>query len=334
MSEIFPIFQEFKKKYADIILLIYFVDDCNYSCSYCYNKKPYSKKNIDIERLLKFIDLLCENNNKKIAIELIGGEPTLHPNLFYFLEQVKKKSIVDICIFTNFSRPIIFYEKIILDYNVRFLATWHSLPFDKNNQIFINKVLKIDKEIFNKTSNIGLKSLFIRIMAERDTFDYSCAIYERLLSIYPENVDISLVADPRQNFKENDFDSNQMYTTLQKNKYIELYRKCNSVKNKQYLTIFNDNSMQYLSFGDMFLRKKYSFYLWKCYAGNEYFYIHSDGNIFPCQSYYEINEKPLFNISQDISKFKKQKYNICKSMICSCDFGIKKEKIFKHIKDF
>ena len=181
--KLFPIKQEFKNKYADVICLIYFADICNYACDYCYNRKPYSNKFIDVNKLILFLTNLSQNNTKKIAIELIGGEPTLHPKLFYFLDNIKNISIVDICIFTNFSKSIEYYETLIVKYNARILATWHSTLMDMHNLSFVNKIFNIKKEIFDLQSCNKLKNLFIRIMAEIPMFNYSCKLKEEKLSI-------------------------------------------------------------------------------------------------------------------------------------------------------
>jgi len=42
-----------------------------------------------------------------------------------------------------------------------------------------------------------------------------------------------------------------------------------------------------LEFNDMFLNTSYSFKYWKCNAGLDYFYIHANGDIYPCETYYD-----------------------------------------------
>lgn len=321
------ILEEFSKKYADIILLIYFIDNCNYNCIYCYNHRPYTKQLINVDLLFRFIQFLSENNTKKIAIEIIGGEPTLHPKLTTFIEKIKTLNVVDICIFTNLSLNISFYTQLIDKYDVRFLATWHSTKQNNRNQSFITKILTLDKKYFLKNNQCGFNAFFIRIMLEYDMFDFCVALYKKIVKLYPNNVDISLVADPTKSSDKNNIDENNTnYSKLQKQTYKYLCSLCN-VNKKTYKVIFDDNSIQYLSFQDMFLYKLFSYYMYKCNAGLDYFYIHSDGNVFPCQSYYEINATPIYNINQK-TQFIKNKFTICKSKICSCDFGIKKERIF------
>ena len=66
---------------------------------------------------------------------------------------------------------------------------------------------------------------------------------------------------------------------------------------KQLYTIeYNDGYVERLSYNDMFLNDDFTFHMWKCNAGKDYLYIHVNGDIYPCQSYYEGNRKKLYNM--------------------------------------
>lgn len=66
-----------------------------------------------------------------------------------------------------------------------------------------------------------------------------------------------------------------------------------------YTVVYDDGSIEKLSYNDMFLNDDFTFNLWKCNAGKDYLYIHTDGDAYPCQSYYESLQKPLFNIVRE-----------------------------------
>ena len=71
-----------KSKYSDyVVILAYIADICNYNCTYCYNKKPRSGKFLDLDALLDACLAIYQSTHKKIKLELIGGEPTMHPKL-------------------------------------------------------------------------------------------------------------------------------------------------------------------------------------------------------------------------------------------------------------
>ena len=67
-------------------MLVYIADVCNYNCEYCYNKKPRTGKLLDLDKLLQFLIDMQQKTKKRIAVELIGGEPTLHPGMLDFLD--------------------------------------------------------------------------------------------------------------------------------------------------------------------------------------------------------------------------------------------------------
>ena len=89
-------------------LLVFIIDSCNYSCEYCYNDLPRTNKKIDLNKLYFFISeiLLKKLNKKYIQLELIGGEPTLHPDLIDFCEKISHIPNIFTTIYTNFSKPV------------------------------------------------------------------------------------------------------------------------------------------------------------------------------------------------------------------------------------
>lgn len=101
---------------------------CNLNCKYCYNKKPRTGKLLDLDELYKFVTFIKESTGKNIYLELIGGEPTLHPKLCQFC-----KFISPICnkieVFTNLSANANLYSELI-KYNVHIFASWHSSSED------------------------------------------------------------------------------------------------------------------------------------------------------------------------------------------------------------
>ena len=88
---------------TDIIIDWDLLTICNLKCPYCINRKSYSswnsivsKKNID-----KVLTAL-RNSKYKIKITLVGGEPFLHPNFNYIInELIKIEQIKTVWIFTN-----------------------------------------------------------------------------------------------------------------------------------------------------------------------------------------------------------------------------------------
>ena len=332
----YPIKQYSKEQHADINLLVYIADLCNYKCSYCYNKFPRTKQLLDLDKLYQFLVSMQKNTQKKIAVELIGGEPTLHPNLLEFFEKASKLPDIQFAILTNFYKDLQYYLELIDKYKVRIIPTWHSLPNDKQNQQFVDKILSIPDKYFDYVADgKHYHNFFIRIMFEKHAFDEAKNLYMKLVNKIPAYIEPSLVADPSTKLDQ--------YTEATKNisaiEYIyddnvlkEYYRLSNLIKPyKQLYTVeYNDGTKELLSYNDMFMQDNFTFYMWKCNAGKDYLYIHCDGNVYKCQSYYESRINPLYNICKEpIYKSNVMKPTICACKTCSCDFEIMKQKIFK-----
>ena len=68
----------YKNLYIDI------TDKCNMDCTFCYNPK---RGNWFMP--LSYFREICERAPHKVNIRLLGGEPTLHPNLLDFIETAR-----------------------------------------------------------------------------------------------------------------------------------------------------------------------------------------------------------------------------------------------------
>lgn len=329
----YPILQYSEEQHTDINLLVYISDFCNYNCQYCYNKKPRLFKHLDLDVLYDFLVDMQNKTQKSIGVELIGGEPTLHPNLLDFFKKANTIPNMSFSILTNFHKDLKYYLDLIDNYKIRIIPTWHSIPNDVKNTEFQNKVFSIPSRYFDYVyDGKHWHNFFIRIMFEKQTFNYAKEFYLKLVNTIPEYIESSLVADPIpesniKNIKTINYD--YQYTDEQLDEYYKLSDMI--TKYKQLYTVeYNDGSKDKLSYNDMFLNQDFTFHLWKCNAGKDYLYIHVNGDIFPCQSYYEAGKKKLYNIydnrKYDISKMMP---TICQCKTCSCDFEIYKQKIFK-----
>lgn len=78
---------------------------CNLKCSYCFAQETMHSdkaKNITMENFTKFLDWLKKNNMQDVR--LIGGEPTLNPDLEKLIDKVIEYDFFkDILIFSNFT---------------------------------------------------------------------------------------------------------------------------------------------------------------------------------------------------------------------------------------
>ena len=90
------------------------VDVCNYRCSYC-SAEHFLKKQIDTTKLQSYkqvVKQLSLNRIPKFNVELLGGEPTLHPDLLEIVKGLNSiKNCLKIELVTNFSRSLDYYQQ-------------------------------------------------------------------------------------------------------------------------------------------------------------------------------------------------------------------------------
>lgn len=281
-----------------ICILVYIADICNYNCNYCYNKKPRSNILLDLYKLSIFIDKLQLQTNKNIIIDLIGGEPTLHPDLLSFINKKYNKKI-SYLIYSNFSKDIEYYKKILKNNNVKLFLTWHH-----NNYDFIKKLYAI---------SIFKNQISVSVMYEFGYTNIALNIFEKCKKI-TSKCSLSLI------------DGNlNIYNKNEQKKYLSIKH----IDDDDYQFKLNGNVIQ-ISEEQLINAKLTSFYHWICEAGNTYIYIHYDGNVYPCQNYIS---KDKYQIMFNIAHIKNLKYlplhkTICKFKICECGFSAYKYNIF------
>ena len=302
-----------------LYILAYIIDNCNYTCSYCYNIKPYKKINLDIKKLYDYIYYIRQIYPKKnISLELIGGEPTLHPDLLWFCEKTKHFSNFTIKIFTNLSATIDFFEKILVNKNIILIASWHSLYVDKLNIKFIDNAINLLKKYKNRIE--------VRIMYELQNTDNSINVAKQLLPYVEHSLfDLSYIFDSTN--QKNDL----LKYSYEQIKEFDIFHDKYKIRSntKEFFIKYNNDTYELKSFSEMFCNKSFSFKHWLCNAGKNSLFINYDGLVYPCVEYSFDIKNAVFNIR---NKLEYKKYNfkqtICKLDFCSCDWDIKKQKIF------
>ncbi|GAB6138084.1 anaerobic ribonucleoside-triphosphate reductase activating protein [Halanaerobaculum tunisiense] len=121
--------------YPREIASIIFTQGCNMKCPYCHNPNLIASAKeeqdfIPLDEIWHFID-----HRKELidGIVITGGEPTLQPGLFNFINQVKDKGL-KVKLDTNGSNPELLSNLInqeLLDY----IAMDVKAPFSKNELI-------------------------------------------------------------------------------------------------------------------------------------------------------------------------------------------------------
>ncbi len=82
-------------------IFFHILTNCNLSCSHCYiNKEQHGKNTLPLKTINSWLDAFAGKKNSANVI-FLGGEPTLHPDLFRAVKHARKKEYKSITIDTN-----------------------------------------------------------------------------------------------------------------------------------------------------------------------------------------------------------------------------------------
>ena len=120
--------------YPGKVAAVVFTQGCNFRCPFCHNRElvipsEYGKL-IPPEEIIRF---LKERQGKLQGLVVTGGEPTIHPDLILFLQNIKALGYA-IKLDTNGSRPDVLKE-ILSNKLVDFIALDIKAPLAKYSQI-------------------------------------------------------------------------------------------------------------------------------------------------------------------------------------------------------
>lgn len=184
-------------------LSIVVTNNCQCKCVYCINSETDHRFELPIDKAITNIKSLVEKYNIKEAI-LLGGEPTLHSNLFKLLKRLRTEAgLQTIRITTNgikLSHNPDFIEKLVnKDYGIQGLnISFHNADFISYSELknichFVKKFnpnikIRINTNIWkgNLDTIPSLKSFIDRINFV-DEFRISNLILKDSFSVNPKN---------------------------------------------------------------------------------------------------------------------------------------------------
>jgi MoaA/NifB/PqqE/SkfB family radical SAM enzyme len=294
--------EEFYAEPNSFGVLAYIIDRCNYSCPYCYNHFPRHETVMDLDRLGIFVDEMQKQKNpSRFYLDLIGGEPLLHPDIADFgKEMMKRKNIIS-TVYSNMSFPVEKYLEL-LDIGYFFIMAWHGLCDDG---VFLDKLEtlypfkdKIDVSVMLEPGNLRSIKMFKTI---KDKFPD----YKRIfLSTLTES----------DHYK-------RKYTDEELNflKYL-----CPMTDESNTKIVYSDGSVKSVDDNYFFLDpKRANFRRWLCNAGKDFVYVHHDGSIHPCD---QDDGMPFGNI---YGKWKvPDRPILCNLPECPCFYDTYKVRVF------
>ena len=187
---------------------------CNLNCSYCFadpTMKDVATKNMsleDFEYALSFLEKVGEK-----TVRLIGGEPTISPNLELFIDKIiKRGTFKAIIIFSNFC----FEEKtrkMLLRKNKLIPITF--LPNINEFNLMIDKFVKnINENLDAFTKSNGVRCIGINIYDPNMKLDQ----WENLIKKYRNYLDSIRfsIAIPTKQIFEKKFVFQEYYSSFEK----------------------------------------------------------------------------------------------------------------------
>ena len=292
-------------------LLVFVIDKCNYRCEYCYNTFPRTSSVLDLDKLYFFINdiLIAKLHKDHIWLELIGGEPTLHPDLQNFCKKISKLPTVYTTIYTNFSKdPQYYIDLIDNDSRLSLILSWH-----KSNHEFLQKLIQIPK-------NIIKDNITVSVIYEHNNISEALRIFDSVYKSYPY---IKELAFPL-------IDNNENYVNeYSVNDIVEYNKRLKNVKDITHIRIdYNDNSYEIVDQHHFIVdRKTRDFSRWLCNAGIDFCFIYFNGDICPCDGYKNVRLGNLYSDKlKDFQLHKKQIF--CKNTCCPCVLDVRKKQVF------
>lgn len=105
------------KTTTDDYIYLIVTHECNMHCPFCVDLNRGKNEYISIENVYKAINYCIENNVKTITI--LGGEPTLHPQIRRIAYLIKAHGL-DIVMTTNYTKPdeVKYLDRYVDSFNI------------------------------------------------------------------------------------------------------------------------------------------------------------------------------------------------------------------------
>jgi uncharacterized radical SAM superfamily Fe-S cluster-containing enzyme len=84
------------------VSVVEITEQCNLSCPVCYAESaPNHGRHASLSEVIAMLDTVVANEGEPDVVQISGGEPTIHPEFFAILDEVKKRPIRHLMINTN-----------------------------------------------------------------------------------------------------------------------------------------------------------------------------------------------------------------------------------------
>lgn len=234
------------KQYKTLELWWHLLHKCNYRCTYCYAydyitsdtpENYYDVWSSVIKRLkLKSIP--------EFTVDILGGEPTIHPHLKEILYELSNIDKLQCCTYyTNLSKPVEYYVELTKSLNDKILGGFSYHPtydkgaysdkikqlFDKGLKFYVSVNLMYDERYWDQTSEL------IKILLKFN-IDFELNLLQETKKYKGFRVGDNQNTSPDETNKH----TNKVNKFLEKYGYKEWYEKKNFIAKTKYVTRTNN----------------------------------------------------------------------------------------------
>lgn len=278
-------------------------ENCSFRCTYCYwkNDKNYnfnSENLINQDNFKRVVDFFLAQGKKKNELTFYGGEPTVHPDLFYFIDYAYDRIPgLDIGLLTNLSKPVSYFKKFPRKKVRSVIASLHTETVSDVDDWF-------EKVAFIRPAEIRL------VLTEKNR-DLIFNTYEKYRAIYEEE----MVIHPLSDYQDvgNLLALEDFAVQIDDDNYSHGDNVEIKLKNGED---FKGDYRQLVNFKGMM-----------CNAG---YHVDMKGNVYSCWSAYGANNV-VTNIFRDDPK-KLSGWTYCSYDFCSCGKRYTKLSIEKYLE--
>lgn len=236
------------------------IDVCNFKCSYCGAgfgsdaSRPVSNffKDVNLKKTWKGViaKLNLANQGNEFEVDLVGGEPTLHPEIIQVIKSLNDiETCKSIILITNLSKSMDFFhklddmllDKLEINCSVHFEYYIKNKTLDKILQIYKNTNLKIEPVVLLADNPDYWKQVidFLDTCIEHG-IEYNCVFLEPAFGNEP-------------NYSDDFFKTFENYIKHGRSKTGDMYR-----------IITNDGKQHLINIKDIYVNKIKNFKGWKC----------------------------------------------------------------------
>ncbi len=132
----------------DKSLLLFITGKCNLNCKNCFSISTRNAKEMSLDEIKEII----KTNDEYQKIDLMGGEPLLHPNVLEIIDYLKSIN-KSVSVYTNGKKLDLITN---LDYPIRACISFHEIESDNPSRKPIKPIMGKVRDFVNNNNKIKL----------------------------------------------------------------------------------------------------------------------------------------------------------------------------------